>query len=433
MADRFVLLAVAGARSRWLGRIAGWATSASLPVELVTAMDVAEARAVVAAGRPLSALVVDAEAGSTDRDLVELAAARSVPTIAVVGARTRADLDDLGVAALLDDGFDAETLRDVLRRTAHPVGRADDLIPAAGSLTIGDGPVAAPLIGVTGPGGVGTSTVAMALAQGLATHVDRVALVDGCRRGDLALYHDEVDPIPGLPEAVDMHRGDRPEPEAVSDLLREVPGRGYRLLTGLRRPAEWTALRPTTVAAALHGLCSCHGAVVVDIDPDLDDESSTGSVDVEDRHSVSLVVASRCDLIWVVTRADLHGLHRLAALVVDLARVGVPPERIAPAVVGASRSPARRSVANRWVRDLAAGDDGLPLPIASPVHLRSSSRVDHAHRGVEPIPRQLVDPVTRATTGLLGRLGPRDAESISGRRVATGSLGIHDHAEERVA
>lgn len=433
MADRFVVLCVAGARSRWLGRIAGWATTAALPVELVTAMDVAEARAVIAAGRPLSALVVDAEAGATDRDLVELAGARSVPTIAVTGSRTRADVDDVGVAALLDDGFDATALREVLRRVARPVGRelARDL--PAGAVTLDEEPPASPLIGVTGAGGSGSSTIAMAIAQGLVRHVRAVALVDGCRRGDLAVYHDEVDPVPGLPEAVEMHRGDRPEPSAVAALLREVPARGYRLLTGLRRTGEWTALRPHAVGATLEGLRRSHDAVVVDVDPDLDDEASTGSVDVEDRHSVTLAVAARCDLLWVVARADMHGLHRLAALIDDLVTSGVPPERIVPAVLGATRSPARRAAVSRWVRDLATGEDGRPPQVASPVHLRHSSRIEAAHRGVEPLPRHLVDPVTGATAGFLTRLGPREATASAARAVNPGSLGAIPHTHERVA
>ena len=61
---------------------------------------------------------------------------------------------------------------------------------------------------IVGAGGSGTSTIAMALAQAWASTGTDTVLVDGCRRADLAVYHDVGDVIPGLPELVELHRGD---------------------------------------------------------------------------------------------------------------------------------------------------------------------------------------------------------------------------------
>src|SRR5439155_6990255 len=65
------------------------------------------------------------------------------------------------------------------------------------------------VVAVTGPGGTGASTAAIALAQGLA--IDRrrrarVLLADLCLRSEQAMLHDVKEVGPGLFELVDAHR-----------------------------------------------------------------------------------------------------------------------------------------------------------------------------------------------------------------------------------
>jgi hypothetical protein len=410
VAERFVVLGVAGARRRWLGRVAGWATSAALPVELVTALDAGEARAVLAAGQPVSALLVDA-AVALDRDLVALAEEREVAVVAVAPAGDRADLDALGCDDVLHDPFGPGDLHDALRRCARPVGR--DRRAADITRSTAPGPAAdstpTPLVAVTGSGGAGASTVAMALAQGLARHGRRVVLVDGCRRGDHAMYHDLDDPVPGLPELLTLCRADRPDPARVRELVRPVGERGYGLLPGWRRPGDWSASRRRTVAAALDALRRAADAVVVDHDPDLEDETATGVPDVEDRHAVALTAAGTADLVLVVGRPGVHGIHALARQL-DLQRdAGADPSRLVPVLNGAPRAPAGRALLVRTLAELSAARARRPVATCPPVLLAQVPGVDASHLGADPLPRRLVDPLDAAVRSHLARLGPRDA------------------------
>src|SRR5690606_17358199 len=119
-ADRYVLLGLAGVRTRWFGDVARWATSAALPVEFVKVVTVEEARARLRSGRPFSAVLVDAGMAALDRDLVELAAGLGAAVVAVDDGRAARSWADLGVHAVLPAGFGPGELRDALRAVARP-------------------------------------------------------------------------------------------------------------------------------------------------------------------------------------------------------------------------------------------------------------------------------------------------------------------------
>lgn len=429
--ERFVVLAVAGSRTRWVGQVARWATAALLPVELVTAMDVAEARAVLAAGRPCSALLVDADAVHLDADLLRLARSGAVATLAVEGAAPLPDVDALGCTERLPAGFGPQDLLDALRRCATPVGGAGRRALATRTAALRPAAPSGPLLAVMGAGGAGSTTIAMALAQGLAgTGRGEVVLVDGGRRADHAVLQDLDDVIPGLPELVELHRSDRPDPDDVRALLRSVSRRGYSALPGLRRPGDWAALRPAAVAAAMEGLRRAADVVVVDCDPDVEDEASTGSADVEERHALTRTMVRTSDLLVVVGRPGVAGTHRLVRHLQELANAGADPARVVPVVNLGPRSPARRAALNRALHRLAiaAGVEDHAVPV---VHVPRAQQVESAHRVVDPLPRRVVDPVTGAATSLLARLGPRH-HAVAGEPdlVRPGSLGRDVLAEE---
>lgn len=170
------------------------------------------------------------------------------PTIVVEDRRNCRDWSSLGCVAALEEDFTRDQLVEVLDRHARVVDRTVHRPVARTDLA--DDPAPGRMVGVTGTGGSGASTVAMALAQAVAPTSGRVALVDGARRADLALYHDVGDVIPGLPELVDLQRRDRSDPEEVRSLLFGIDDRGYDLLLGLRRSRDWAGLRPHAVDAA---------------------------------------------------------------------------------------------------------------------------------------------------------------------------------------
>ncbi len=284
----------------------------------------------------------------------------------------------------------------------------------------------------------------MALAQGLADHSDHsVVLVDGARRGDVAMYHHIGDVIPGLPELVEAHRSDRLDPEAVRRLTFDVPGRGYSVLLGRRRVAEWVTLRRRSVDASIEALTRSFDTVVVDLDADLDGQADTGSPDVDDRHAVTLVSLELADAVLVVGRPDLHGLH--AARRRSSTRwstAGVPDHRIVPVFMAAPRSPAARAAATAALVRLvdsapdASGTDDGPSTLHPPLHLRRIRGLDDLHDRVARLPLALSQPLERAVTRILLRAGGRPLHGRADQRVLPGELAmqlVQDDGRSNVA
>lgn len=415
---RFVLVGLARARRPWCNDVARWSTSGATPTEFVNCVSVDEVRAVIGSGRRISALVADAGVPRLDRELVHVVAATGASTIVVSDGRIQRDWESLGCAAVLQEGFDQDGLLEVLARHCRPV--AHDLrTPTRVELV--DQPTGSSLVAVLGDGGSGASNVAMCLAQVLAEHLDAdsVALVDGARRGDLAMYHDVGDVIPGLPELVDAHRVDTVDPDEIRRLLFRIDERGYSLLLGLRRARDWVSLRPRSVAAALDGLSRAYPTVVIDIDPDLEGEDETGSIDVEDRHAVTRVAVARADLVVVVASTGIKGLHGLARLVQELCAAGVPAERILPVVNRSPRNAATRASETATITQLLGEHRTL-----SAVHLPSVARMERAHRQVAPFGDSLCRPLGRAVRTALLHGGARQRDDRPERPILPGSFGV---------
>src|SRR4051812_18903929 len=205
--DRYVALGLARVRSNWFTEVGRWSTSAALPLEFLKCVTIEEVRARLRTGRPFSALLVDGSVPGFDRDLVDEAKSCSCAVIVVDAGRSRRDWPALGATAVLTSDFGRDELLDILEEHAVRIGIGIEERDA-GSRT-DDRAVGAwrgRLVAVTGPGGTGASTVAMALAQGLAADVrlaDLVALVDLALDADQAMLHDAGDIVPGVQELVD--------------------------------------------------------------------------------------------------------------------------------------------------------------------------------------------------------------------------------------
>lgn len=401
--ERFVVVGLARVRSPWFGDVAHWANTSQIPVEFLKCVSVAEVRARLAAGRPISALLIDGGATGLDRDLIDAATARSTAVIVVTDPRIDRDWTSLGANAVLPDAFDAPTLLACLAAHAQAIRSATDALPSdlaaddAGSRWRGR------LVAVTGGGGAGTSTVAMALAQGLARlpgNTGSVVLADLAGCGDLAMYHDVRDVMPGLQELVEAHRSTSPSRAVVRRLLFDIDERGYSLLLGLRRSRDWTALRPRALDAAVESLRASFRAVVADVRPEFDGEAETGSVDLEERNGPSRVAAVGADVVVVCGDASLKGIHALIRTEREVLGVGVDAGRVLRVVTRAPRSPRQRAELARSIEALRSGDS---TPRLSTVFLPERRGLDLVHSVAGPLPRHLVDPVTRATSELLSR------------------------------
>jgi hypothetical protein len=311
MRERYVLLGLAQPRVEWYRTVGQWAAAAMLPLEFVRCVSVGELRARLRSGRAFSAVLIDGRFPGLDRDLIAEAAEAGVAVLVVDAHDTRA-WHELGAAAVLAEAFSRDELVEVLQATAIPIGGVD-LDPLAPP---SEHPAArAGLIAVGGPGGTGASTLAIALAQGLASghghlppgrrsRVGRpgrarrdpaVLLADLCRVADQALLHDSRVLVPSVQEVVEAHRTSRPPLEAVADQTFEVPARGYRLLLGLRRPRHWVTLRPRALESALDALQSLADVVIADVELDVEGEAESGSTDVEDRNLLARATLARAD------------------------------------------------------------------------------------------------------------------------------------------
>ncbi|HEX6425131.1 MAG TPA: hypothetical protein VFZ79_16720 [Acidimicrobiales bacterium] len=421
--DRYVLLGLAGVRTRWFGDVARWATSAALPVEFVKVVSVEEARARLRSGRPFSALLVDAGMAALDRDLVDLAAGHGTAVVAVDDGRSSLPWLDMGVHAVLHGGFGPDELHDALRAVARPIVRGDDLV--APTRQADDAPPASwrgRVVAVSGAGGVGRSTLAAALAGGLASDPrDRglVLLADLALHAHQALLHDVGDVVPGVLELVEASRGAPLPPHEVRGLCFVLEERGYELLLGLRRHRDWTALRPRAVEAAFDGLQRTYRMVVADVDADVEGDDQCGSTDVEDRNLLARHTCAAADLVLVLGVPGVAGVHSQLRVVRDLLELGVDGARIVPVVNRAPRSPRQRAeIGGALATLLSAIAPGARLA-STPVFVPERRRLaDEVRDGLAP-PAPLAAPLVGAVRGLLARAGP----AVSPARRSGGAAG----------
>ena len=411
MAARYVVLGLALTRSAWFRSVAQWAHSASIPVEFVKVVSPIELRAHLASGRPFSALLVDAGVPHLDRDLVDEVRSAGCAVIVVDDVRLRRDWAALGVDAVVNPLFDRKALLDVLAARASEIIRPDAL-PGDVDLVDVEQSAQALTVMVCGPGGTGTSTVSIAVAQGLASRAPfahGVLLADLAPNGDQAMLHDAGDVVPSIQELVDAHRTGRVTPEDAVGFTFHVKERGYRVLLGLRRRRNWATIRPRAFAASLDTLMRGRNALVCDTNGDLEGEAEGGSSDVEDRNLMARAVADRADVVLVVGQPGVKGTHSLIALIGDLLDHGVPGERIVPIVNRAPKNPRARSEISAAVgRLLTQRTTGVG--VAAPVFLPDVD-VDSALRDGVRLSTKIAAPASGTVLAVFERVGHRSHAS----------------------
>ena len=433
-AARFVVIGLAQVRSAWFSEVGRWSTSAMLPIEYIKAVSVEEVRARLRSGRGHSALLVDDSVLGIDRDLVEAARDTGCAVIVVETGRHHRRGQELGAAAVLPLGFSRDDLLSALSQVATLIERHGNVAPHAADSTDPVG-YRGHLVAVTGPGGTGRSTVTMALAQGLARDLrwrDVTCVADLDLHAQQALLHGADDVVPGVLELVDAHRSGRPRPDAIRSLTWGVPDRGYHLLLGLRRHRDWSAVRPRAFAAGLDGLRRSFRMVVADVAADVEGEASTGSVDVEERNVIARSTLLAADLVVVVGRPGLSGLHALLRCVDDLLHHGVVGEAVLPVCNRAPRRPsARAEITSAFGALLRRGsiDPGVP----SPLFLPERRQLEEALRDGVPLPHGWGAPLASAVQAILDRRpdvdpGQPDEEQLV--PIRPGSLGHWSDADD---
>jgi len=405
MGDRYALLGLARPRSSWFADVGRWTSSASLPAEFIKCVSAEELRSRAGGARRFSAALLDGGLSSVDRDLLVGLRNAGVAPIIVAEASRAIAWTELGAVAVLPESPTRAEILDALATHAVMVDRLQPAPLAAQAHAPWDRP--GDLIAVTGTGGVGTSTTAMAAAQGLAAarrrdrgSAERVLLADLCLRAELAMLHDARDLVPGFPEVVDLHRGQAPGPQRLRPLAFEASERAYDLLLGIRRSVDWAVLRPVAVEAAIAGLRGAWATVVADIDATFEGEAETGSTDVEDRHAMARTVALAADLVLVVGRPGVKWLHATVRVLDDLGRLGVAPERLQSVIVDGPRGPRQRAEIARALADLTS--PRVRGTLATPIFLPGRG-IEAAVRDAAPLPTSLCAPLASAIAAGLGR------------------------------
>ncbi|HUR22357.1 MAG TPA: hypothetical protein VMZ73_00650 [Acidimicrobiales bacterium] len=430
--DRYVLLGLARARSGWFRAVAQWSNAGTIPAEFVKCVSEAELRARLGAGRPFSAVLVDAGLAALDRDLVDMARGAGCVVVAVgrPGGGNR-DVIAMGAAAVLPEFFDPKALLDVLNIHATVVRGGDPLPgePREEQTSHWRGHVAM----VCGPGGTGTSTAAIALAQGAAAdprNGGSVVLADFALHAEQAMLHDARDVVPGIQELVEAHRAGSLAPQDVRALAFDVEERDYQLLLGLRRARAWATLRPRAFEAAFESLRSTYRVVICDTDADLEGEDVGGSMDVEERHVMSRTAALRADVVLAVGLPGLKGMHSLVRVLNELRSAGVAPARTIPVINRAPRGGRARSEMTAVIAELTSPGDGRFGP---PLFIPEVKLEKLLHDGLR-LPSVLSDPLVSAFGAAIHHqhaAGRRDSgDGAGGVRVQPGSLGSWPEDDE---
>ena len=422
--DRWVVLGLASVRAPWFRQVTGWAMSGVLPIDFVKCVSTEEVLARLRSSRTHSAILVDGSLHGVDRDLLQAATRQNVSTFVVTAPTLDRDWAELGSTATLPPDFTRADLLEELQQ--HAVAVAAQHTTLAPTPTADERDTQGRLISVIGRAGSGVSTTAIAVAQGLADdprNGGRVVLVDFARRADLAVLHDAHDIVPGLQELTEAHRVSTPSAEQVRAMTFNVAHRGYDLLLGLRRPRDWTSLRPAAFEAAVEGLRRAYHFVIADLDDDLEGAEDGGSSDVEDRNLAARHATVSADVVLAVGTPTLVGVHALVRLIDSLTSAGVDAGRIQPVISRAPQRQRDRADLARTIADLVATDDRLLVP--TPVHVPERRHLDDAHRNGTRIPTSLVSVVVGATTAALARNSATTSDQ--GRRqpelVIPGSLG----------
>jgi MinD-like ATPase involved in chromosome partitioning or flagellar assembly len=416
--ERFVVLGLAHVRSTWFREVGRWSTNAAAPIDFVRCVSAEELQTIIETGRAVSAVMVDSGLPAFDRDVIDRVRRAGAAVIVVDDARVRRDWLGLGVTAVIPSDFDRDDLLHVLEANATPIATVDRMVTTD---TMVVESWRGQLVAVTGAGGVGTSTVAMALAQGLAADPRNrglVALADLALDGDQALLHDAGDIAPGLQELVDAHRNGTPLVHAVHDFFFDVDRGGYALLVGLRQHRDWTVIRPRAFEAALTNVQRAFRFVVADIDGDLEGETETGSIDVEERNLLARLTSMRADVVVVVGTATLTGVRAIARTTKQLRVLGVDASRIVVVVNRAPRSPRLRADISRAIAELI--DEST---LRNPLFAGDRKQVEQRQRDAAPLPDAYCAPLTRALLHVLGEVSPNITSTNDPVVVAPGSLG----------
>jgi hypothetical protein len=166
---------------------------------------------------------------------------------------------------------------------------------------------------VWGPGGApGRTSLAIALAGELAATGVSVALADADTHGAaVAPSLGLLDEAPGFAAACRL-AGTGSLTTAELDRVASTHRAGFRVLTGIGRPARWPELTAERVAGVLDAVRAWAGLTIVDVGASLEqDEELVSDVAAPRRNAATIEALRRADRVVAIGAADPVGLARL--------------------------------------------------------------------------------------------------------------------------
>lgn len=212
------------------------------------------------------------------------------------------------------------------------------------------------VIAVWGPGGApGRTSLAIALAGELAATGASVVLADADTHGAaVAPSLGLLDEAPGFAAACRLAGTGSLTPAELDRVASEHRG-GFRVLTGIGRPARWPELTAERVAGVLDAVRGWVGVTIVDVAASLEqDEELVSDVAAPRRNAATVEVLRRADRVVALGAADPVGLARFLRGHVDLLehvtpdRVTVVINKVRSGVVGLDPAAQVRSTLERF-------------------------------------------------------------------------------------
>lgn len=182
---------------------------------------------------------------------------------------------------------------------------------------------------VWGPGGApGRTSLAIALAGELAAAGVSVALADADTHGAaVAPSLGLLDEAPGFAAACRL-AGTGSLTTSELDRVASTHRGGFRVLTGIGRPARWPELTAERVAGVMDAVRAWAGVTIVDVAASLEqDEELVSDVAAPRRNAATVEALRRADRVVAVGAADPVGLARLLRAHSELLE-HVAPDRV---------------------------------------------------------------------------------------------------------
>lgn len=426
MSNRYVILGAARARAEWFAEVARWSNDGSLPALFIKCFDVDELVSRAAGFGRISMVLLDGSAPGVDVGLFGRLS-RYCDLVVVVDDDVRTTWTRVGASHCWPSTVTLSMVRTLLEERGVPAGAPLlEVAQQAVDIDVDDARAGGGgAIAVIGRSGAGVSTLAAVLAQGLADDpalAGRVCLADLALDASQALLHDTGDVIPGVQEFAESHQRARPSRRAVRRMTFSIDHRRYDLLLGLRRPTDWPSVGPQELAASVISLRRAYEQVVFDLDGTLEGEKETGSIDIEERHAMARHAVAIADVVVVVGRGDLRGVHQLVRQCHTLDDLGIEPGRVLPVVNQAPRTPQERSEIAAAFGELRRVSERADTQIPGLVFVRHRRHLDRVHRRVDRFPDTMTTPLRRAVLAVLDRVGPSEhtpAASTALRLVAS--------------